>query len=155
MLRREYALALDTYQQLVEFDPTFFKAHSSLGRVLSLMGRYSEAIAAFEKAHSLSPDTTSVLAALGQTFALSGRTDEALSILEQFRRLSHTRWVPAVSFAVVHLGLGDCEKALAYCETAVAKRERGASLFGVHPVWEPLRREPRFLALLSHLHLLP
>jgi TolB-like protein/Tfp pilus assembly protein PilF len=155
MLRREYALALDIYQQLVEFDPTFYRAYSSMGRVLSLMGHYTEAIAAFEKAHSLSPDAPSVLAALGQTFALAGRTDEALRILEQLERLSHTHWVPAASFAVVHLGLGDCEKALGYCETVVEKRERAATGFGVHPVWEPLRREPRFLALLRHVHLLP
>jgi TolB-like protein/Flp pilus assembly protein TadD len=155
MLRREYALALHTYQQLVEFDSTFYKAHSSMGRVLSLMGRYPEAIAAFERARSLSPDAISVLAALGQTLALEGRTDEALQILEQLQHLSRTHWVPAAAFAVIHLGLGDREKAIQYCETAVENRERTVTGFRVHPMWEPLHGEPRFQALLQRAHLLP
>jgi serine/threonine-protein kinase len=155
MLRREYELALDTYRELVEFDPTFYKAYSSMGRVLFLTGRYDEAIAALEKACSLAPDATSALAALGQALAHAGRTGEALQTLEDLQRTSQTRWVPAGSFAILHLGLGNREKALEYCEAAVTARERTVTGFNVHPLWEPLHCEPRFQALLHRVNLLP
>jgi serine/threonine-protein kinase len=155
MLRREYQLALEVYQELVEFDPNFYKSHSSMGRVLSLMGRYAEAIAAFEKARRLAPDATTVLAALGQTFAVAGQTPEAIGILEELRRRAQTGWAPAGSFAIVHLGLGNRERALEYCEAAMEARERIVQGFKVHPIWAPLHSEPRFQALLRKANLLP
>jgi tetratricopeptide (TPR) repeat protein len=155
MLRREYELAFETYQELVEFDPNFYKSHSSMGRVLSLMGRYPEAIAAFEKARKLAPDATTVLAALAQTLAIAGRTQEAIGILEELRRRAQTGWAPAGSFAIVHLGLGNRERALEYCEAAMEARERIVQGFKVHPIWAPLHSEPRFQALLRKANLLP
>ena len=155
MLRREYKLALEVYQELVEFDPNFYKSHSSMGRVLSLMGRYPEAIAAFEKARRLAPEATTVLAALGQTFGMARRTLEAIGVLEELQQRAQTGWIPAGSFAIVHIGIGNRQKALEYCEAAVEARERIVQGFKVHPMWEPLHSEPRFQALLRKADLLP
>jgi TolB-like protein/Tfp pilus assembly protein PilF len=153
MLRGEYPAALETYRQLVDLDPAFYKGYSSMGRLLSLMGRYDEAVAALEKARSLGGDAPPILSALGQTLARAGRTPEALQLLEELRRMSKTGWVPSACFAILHLGLGDHDTALKYFEAAADARELAVTALKVHPMYAPLRGEPRFQALLSRIGL--
>jgi serine/threonine-protein kinase len=52
-------------------------------------------------------------------------------------------------FALVHLGLGEKEQALDLLERAAAAREANVAGLYVHPVWDPLRSEPRFRRLLN------
>ena len=151
MLRGEYPAALDAYRQLVDLDPAFYKGYSSMGRLLSLMGRYDEAIAALEKARSLAGDAPPILSALGQTLARAGRTSEALQLLDELRRMSKTGWVPSACFAILHLGLGDHEAALTHFEAAADARELAVTALKVHPMYAPLRGEPRFQALLGRI----
>jgi len=156
MLRREYQDALKTYQQLIELDPGFYKGYSSMGRVLSLIGRYDEAIEALEKARSLAGDAPrTVLSALGHTLGCAGRTEDALRLLNQLKETSAKQWVPSACFGSLYLGLGDYESALTYFEASADARELAATGFKVHPMYDPLRSEPRFQALLRRVHLLP
>lgn len=156
MLRREYPEALKVYQQLADLDPGFYKAYSSMGRVLSLMGRYDEAIVALEKARSLAGDAPrTVLSALGHTLASAGRTEDALRLLEQLRETSARAWVPSACFGSLYLGMGDHERALEHFEASADARELAATGFKVHPMYDPIRSEPRFQALLRRINLLP
>ena len=156
MLRREFPLAVKVYQQLLDLDPDFYKGYSSMGRVLALMGRYDEAIAALEKARSLAGEAPrTVLSALGHTLGRAGRTEEALRLLEQLREMSKTTWVPSACFGSLYLGMGDHKSALDYFEASADARELAATGFNVHPMYDPIRSEPRFQALLRRINLLP
>jgi tetratricopeptide (TPR) repeat protein len=156
MLRRDYTSALKTYQQLVDLDPNYYRVYGSMGRVLSLMGSYSEAITAFEKVRSLGGKVPRhVLSALGHTLGCAGRTREAITVLEQLREMSATSWVPSACFGTVYLGLGDHESALSCFEASVEAREPAVTFFKVHPIYDPLRSEPRFQALLRRINLFP
>ena len=155
MLSRDYPTALEKYRQLIELDPLFYKAYSSMGRLLSLMGRYDEAIATLEKARSLAGPVPRILGALGQTLALAGRKVEAHRYLDQLEALAKTECVPSVCFAIVHLGLGDHSSALSHLDKACERREMAVGALGVHPLYDPLRSEPRFNQLLQRIHLLP
>ena len=153
IVQRDYQGAVESYRQLLRMDATFYKFHSSLGRVLSIMGRYEEAIACFERARELGGSVPNILSALGQTLACAGRTQEACAYLNELRSMSMTQWVPASSFAVVHLGLKEFDTALTYLEAAAERRELTVSAVKVHPLWDPLRREPRFQKLLDRMSL--
>lgn len=150
-LSRDYQTALKEYKKLLEFDPLFFKGYSSLGRLYFLMGRYEEAIACLEKARSLAGDVPSILSALAQTLAVAGFVWEARALLDQLHAIHKTHWVPSSCFAIVQLGLGDHPAALTYLEAACEKRERTVSGFRVHPVFDPLRSEPRFQRMLERI----
>ena len=86
MMRRDYATAFEIYQQLSELDPVFWKAHGALGRVLSLMGRFDEALGCWERARALAGDVPSILAATGQTLGAAGFVWEARACWINCRR---------------------------------------------------------------------
>ena len=151
MLRREFDSGLNVYRELADLDPTFYKAYSSQGRLLSLMERYDEAIVMFKRALSLGGPVPSILSALGQTLALAGRQAEARKYLEKLEAMQKTQWVPASCFAIVHLGLGDHHQSLGFLETACEGRELAVTSLKVHPIYDPLRSQPRFQRVLQRV----
>jgi TolB-like protein/Tfp pilus assembly protein PilF len=155
MMSRDYVTALRLYQQLSQLDPVFWKAYSALGRVLSLLGRFDEAIASLERARALAGDVPSVLAATGQTLAAAGFKWEARALLDQLQQIQKRQWVASSCFAIIHIGLGDYESALTHLETACDKREQTVSCMKVHPLYDPLRSDPRFQRLLERIGFLP
>ncbi len=154
MLCGDYPKALAVYREVTDLDPGFYKGHGSLGRVLSLMGKYELAIQALERARELGGELPSTLSALGGVLARAGRRAEALGVLRELEAMSQTRWVPASCFAILHLGLGDHAAALTYLEAATDARELAVTALRVHPLYDPLRGEPRFERLLERIGLL-
>jgi serine/threonine-protein kinase len=155
LLKRDYDGALAIYRQLTDMDPQFFKAYNSMGRLLSLRGEYQEAIAIFERSRQFTSAAPSLVAALGQTYALAGKKKQALAMLEELRALAKVRWVPESCFAILELGLGDHAKALRHLETAADRSEMQVSALKVHPLYDPLRGDPRFERLLARVGFLP
>ncbi len=155
MICRDYPRAVAVYREIADMDPDFYKAYSSLGRVLSLMGKHDLAVAALARARELGGEVPSILGALGEVLARAGRVEEARAVLHELTELSETRWVPASSFAVLHLGLGDYPTTLTFLETATDRREFSVTALKTHPLYDPLRSEPRFQRLLERIGLLP
>lgn len=155
MLCGDYPKALAVYRELADMDPGFYKGHGSMGRVLSLMGKYDLAVEALQRARELGGALPSLLSALGEVLARAGRRAEGLSVLGELEALSKARWVPASCFAILHLGLGDHAAALTFLEAATDARELAVTALRVHPLYDPLRGEPRFERLLERIGLLP
>jgi len=153
MICRDYPRAVAVYREITDMDPDFFKGYSSLGRVLSLMGKHDLALASLERARELGGDVPSILAATGEVMARTGRVEEARAYLHELTQMSQTRWVPASCFAVLHIGLGDYPAALTFLETATDRREFSVTALKVHPLYDPLRSEPRFQRLLERVGL--
>ena len=163
MVSRRYEEALEQYRLLLEFEPSFYKAWTSRGRVYAQMGDYARAIEMYEKGLQLGGTIANILAALGQAHALNGETDRARELLRHLHEMSSsasrigsgTSAVPATCFAIVHLGLGENDRALEWLEAGMERRQMSLSALKVHPVYDPLRHEPRFQALLERLGLGP
>jgi serine/threonine-protein kinase len=161
MVSRRYEEAIEQYRLLLEFEPSFYKAWTSRGRVYAQMGDYARAIEMYEKGLQLGGTIANILAALGQAHALNGETDRARELLQQLHEMSSsasrtgsgTSAVPATCFAIVHLGLGENDRALEWLEVGMERRQMSLSALKVHPVYDPLRQEPRFQALLVRLGL--
>jgi serine/threonine-protein kinase len=124
-----------------------------MGRVYIQLGNYEKAIEMLERGYSLAGDLPNVLGALGQALALAGRPAAARAMLDRLQTLARRTFVPSVTSAVIHLGLGDYEKALDCLETALRNRELAITVMKVHPLYDPLRGSPRFEALLREIGL--
>ncbi len=153
LLSRRYALAAEAYCKIASLDPAFYHSYTGLGRVYSLLGHYDKAIALLEKGRLLAGDVPTILGALGHTLSLAGRTAEARSVLARLTRLAESTYVPSSCFALLHVGLGEKDEALHRLERGCEHRELNLAAMGVHPVYDALRGEARFTALLQKMGL--
>jgi serine/threonine-protein kinase len=150
-LQRNYEGALESLRQTTRLEPGFYKGYTSMARVLSLMGRYDEAIELFESARETAGGVPSIVAALGQTLALAGQTKAARRCLKDLETMARQTPVPSSCFAILHVGLGEHARSLDWLERAADRREIGVCVIKMHPVYDPLRGEPRFDALLRRV----
>jgi hypothetical protein len=92
---------------------------------------------------------------LGLALGLGGQTAEARMMLERLRAISEDRFVLPTSFAWVHVGLGEFDEALVWMERAVDGHDAWIHVLGSYPFLDPLRSDPRFVALTRKLGLDP
>jgi len=151
-LARQYDQAIEQYRKTLELDPNFSLAHSFLGVAYVHKSQYKEGIVELEKAVAISPMNVS-LTCLGYGYAAAGRTAEAQKVLEQLNEFSKVKYVPAFHRAAVYAGLAEKDKAFEWLEKAY--EEHFIIGIKVHPVFDPLRSDPRFADLLRRMNLQP
>lgn len=132
-------------------DPTSPWVHEILGSVLQHQGRHGEAVELLERAVELGGPEWQP--SLGHARALAGDREGALEILRALQEEERTGYVPPLALASLHLGLGNLEAAVDRIEEAHAQRHHGLVWAGVSRLWDPLRGEPRFQALLRSMGL--
>ena len=148
---RRYNEAEAQVRKTLEMDSRFYVAHYYLGEVLQFKGQLTEAIAEYKKAAELDDDPF-VLGLLAQAYAKLGQRDEALKMLGQLQELATRRYVTSYSFALVHIALGEKDKAIDWLERAYRDRAGpDIALIKVDPFLDPLRGHPRFEALVQKI----
>jgi tetratricopeptide (TPR) repeat protein len=145
-----YDEAIERLQKTLEIDPKFVRAYWTLALAYEGQGDRPRALAVLEKAVSLSGGVPHPW--VGYGFGVAGRRREALEILTRLEKLSRERYVGPQGFAVVHLGLGDKDQAMAWLEKAY--EERAFELLGfAGPVSDRLSDDPRFQDLRRRMRL--
>ena len=149
MWARQYDKAIEQLRRTIEMDPQFYYAHYNLGVALQSKGQLNDAITEYRKAVELSDDPF-VLGLLGQAYARKGQREEAQKILARLTEEAKSRYVPAYSFALMYLALGDKERAIDEMERAY-REGAGADIYPikVDPMLDDLRGHPRFEALVQ------
>jgi tetratricopeptide (TPR) repeat protein len=137
----------------LEFDPNALDAHIFLGFVCVQQGKSQEAIAEFQRVVELSEQNPSMLALLGYGYASAGRRDEARAVLHEFGSESTKQPVSHIETAMVHMALGDLDRAFALLEKAYEERAWQLGFLKVEPIFDPLRSDPRFDDLVRRLKL--
>jgi serine/threonine-protein kinase len=151
LLQRDYQQAIRHYHELLDLDPLFYKGFSAIGRAHIQQGLFDEAIEMLQRALDLAPGIPNILSALGQAQGLAGNRTEALRILRELEEIAKVRHVGSACFAIVHLGLGEKERALEWLEAGCVERETPMSALGVHPIYDSLRDDPRFDVLVRRV----
>jgi TolB-like protein/Tfp pilus assembly protein PilF len=145
-----YDEGIQQLQKTLEISPKFDRAYITLALAYERKGDRARALAALEKAVPLSGRGANHW--VGYMYAVTGRRREALEILARIEKLSRERYVSPQSFAVVYLGLGDKDQALAWLEKAY--QERSFEMLGFSgPVFDRLSDDPRFQDLLRRMRL--
>jgi TolB-like protein/DNA-binding winged helix-turn-helix (wHTH) protein/Flp pilus assembly protein TadD len=145
MNARRYAEAERHLKLTIELEPQGFSAPILLAQVYHFTGRTEEGLALM----SMPPfKETSIRAYF---FAAAGRRSEALAIVERFQK--NPAPADLLSLGVTHLLLGNDERGFDFLEQAVAKRLGYMRWMNVHPLYDPWRNHPRFVALVKQLRL--
>jgi serine/threonine protein kinase/Tfp pilus assembly protein PilF len=146
---RRYDKAIAQLRKTIEMDPYFYYAHFNLGKALQLNGQLDEAVTEYKKAAALNDDPL-VLGLLAQAYPKLGQRDQALKTLEQLQQTATRRYVWNYTFALVHIALGENDKAIDFLERDYREHaDYEVALLKVDPMLDPLRGDPRFEALVA------
>ena len=154
-LARRFDEAIEQCRKTLELDPSFTAVHGTLAEVYSAKGMYREALAEYEEYSALSGGSPRSTAFVGYAHARLGQRSQAFRVLEQLRAASKQKYVPALSFAIVYVGLGEKEQAFLWLEKAYDERTNSLAYLKVQATWDPLRSDPRFADLVRRIGLPP
>jgi TolB-like protein/DNA-binding winged helix-turn-helix (wHTH) protein/Tfp pilus assembly protein PilF len=145
--------ALLAFEDALALDANFSLAQALAGLVYMQKAMPDRAIAAAQKARTLSGPRPDIVALHGYILARAGRRDDALNALEDLRRLSLPREPPPFQMALVYMGLQDIDRAFEWLDKAIGARAWETPMIKASPIFERLRSDPRFPALLRRIGL--
>ena len=90
---------------------------------------------------------------MGYVLAQTGQRAQAEALLGELVAQSRREYVSAVALATLYLGLGEISQALDWTERAYDERRGWLAYLKVNPLFDPLRGEPRFEALVKKMRL--
>ena len=123
-----------------------------LGWGLAGLDRYDEAVEAFRQLVIVSRGEPLGQGWLGWALGLVGQRQEALTILGDLERRRSESYVGGTLLAWVCLGLGDHDQAISWLERAAEERDGLYTWLIALFVFDPLRSDPRFQALLKKMN---
>jgi TolB-like protein/DNA-binding winged helix-turn-helix (wHTH) protein/Tfp pilus assembly protein PilF len=143
--------AIEIMQKTLEMDPNFAIGHLRLGRAYAAEGIYGQAITEFQEFARLSGDLPLAIASIGNARARSGDRSGANRALNQLTTLSKHKRIPSICFALIHIGLGNKDQAIAWLEEAYQERSDFLLVLKVDPLFDSLSSDPHFLDLLDRV----
>jgi TolB-like protein/Tfp pilus assembly protein PilF/tRNA A-37 threonylcarbamoyl transferase component Bud32 len=148
---RRFDEAIATFQNMLESVPDFPYGLVTYSWVLRHTGDMERAVQTAEKALELSGGSQFYLSVVGSTYAAAGKVQEARTVLDRLMQMSAHSYVSPYHLALLHLHLGERERALELLQNAYTIRDAWVVWLGVEPQWDPLRGEPAFETILRDL----
>jgi len=148
-MEKRYDEAAAEARKSIEMAPGFPVGHMVLAWVYTDKGMYEEAIAAMQKAAEASPN---VRWYLGRIYVQAGRVEEARKLLAELNRQPVSPWTASMRVEL-YTALGDNDEAFRWLNY-----ERPAATLPWVTVmaWAaPVRKDPRFQAVLRRMNLSP
>lgn len=149
-LSHDNAAATKDLHRVLELDPTFARARTRLGMVELTGGDPGAAVRDLSQAlDGPAEHDPYVEGLLGYAQAKSGDRAAATRTLDDLRRRSASSYVPPISRALVLIGLGQTQEAVADLSKAVADHSTSMVYARVDPTLDPVRNDPGFGAVLA------
>ncbi len=143
--------ALELYREGLEIDPDFLHSHLLLSAFYDKTGDFDRALAHLPQFDRVQQMPSPYMGFIGRTYALAGRQTEARSILSQLMDRRAREFIPASDLATLYLGLGEYEEALRWLQMAYEEHNVTLIMLKEHWVYDPLRSDPRFKAILDRM----
>ncbi|MBZ5725050.1 MAG: hypothetical protein LAP87_08640 [Acidobacteriia bacterium] len=152
---RRYQEAAENARRTQAVRPNWAPGYAMTGLCEAARDRFPEALAAFRRGVSLSGNDPYYVGRLGNALARSGDRTAALDTVAGLERRALAEFVPHLNLAWTYIGLGDFERVFDHLRQAIDGRETDVLFLGVEPIYDPLRADPRFHALLQQAGLVP
>jgi TolB-like protein/Tfp pilus assembly protein PilF len=149
-LARRQNEALRRFQSVLEIDPKFLFARWLMGISYTIRGQQEQAIECFAAAEELSASPSNV-AWRAYALAMAGKRVEARRLLDGLHARGRHEYVPPPMIAFVYMALGDLRRTFEWLERGYDDRSNAMMFLGVYEFMDPLRSEPRFVALMRRI----
>jgi tetratricopeptide (TPR) repeat protein len=147
-LKRDYARTLDLLRQANELGPAFTTTWEVGIYIQNKL--FDEALAELEKAKGERKNDSILIYDTGMIYAAQGKRTEALQIIKELEEMSGTSLSQAHWIAKIYATLNEKEPALSWLQRGLATGAIG-SFYKDEPVWDPIRSDPRFEALVKKM----
>jgi TolB-like protein len=151
---RRYDEALRLCRQIEEMNPRFRRVKHLVSMILLEKKMYQEAIRAINENVESPGRRVPQPALLGYAYAISGHKSEAMQVLAAWNAASRERHLPPGGMARMYLGLGDKQRALEWFDRCLTERDSDTLVsLKASPIYDRIRTEPRFVAILEKIGL--
>jgi len=146
--KRDYARAFELLRQANELGPPL-SATWEIGLYIK-NGSLNEAFAEIEKAKAARKDDPLFVYSTGMAYAASGKKPEEIQKIKELEAIAGGTLSTAHWIAKIDATLNDKEMAFSWLERALATGAIGV-FYNDEPVWDPIRDDPRFSALVAKM----
>ncbi len=150
---RRYDEAIEQLHKTIEMDSNFYEAHRWLARAYMEKGMFAQALEELEILGPLEEHQSGMRALIGYVHAATGKRDEAKKILQRLTSLSQQGKAHHYGLAIIHIRLGEKDRAFEALEKQIESRSGPTSMLKVDPILDNLRTDTRFKKLLSKMKL--
>jgi serine/threonine protein kinase/Tfp pilus assembly protein PilF len=140
-------------KRLLDMSASFPAAHLWIGLAHTKKFMFDEAISVFQSAIVLFGRSSLMLGALGYAYAASGKQEEARKLLNELKQISEPMCVPWYYIAAMYADLGENDEAFECLTRAYKEHDAWLVFLKVDPIWQTLRADPRYIALLKKMGL--
>jgi len=150
MWQGKYQGAREQAKRAADLDPEYFFPQMAYGWIDIEAGTIRDAIPELQRAKAMESPAF-VSAFLAYAYGASGDRARATAEMQDLKKVSLNGQVLPFNLALVYTGLGDRQRALDYLEQAYASDSQWMGWLKKDRIFDPLRSEPRFVALLRKL----
>jgi serine/threonine protein kinase/Tfp pilus assembly protein PilF len=152
-LQNKYEHSIAQFRKVLEMSPEHYLAHAWMGNVHALAGQFDEALACYGRAREADANSKFIDSLEAMTLAMAGRRPGAIVMLDTIMRRAANDYISPVSIAYVFTALGDKDQAFENLDRAI--QDRDSSLLGLksNPIFESLRTDDRYHAILRKMQL--
>ena len=151
MFARRFDDALAACERGVELDSEFPDAHAKLAFVNLFKGRVDQARVEIEREMAITGRLPLYLAQLAMIEAAAGHEQAARELIAGLHAHEAPARLPLYYIAATHLRLGEIDSAMTRLEEAYSNHSSDLDGLALDPLFDPLRRDARFAALLQKL----
>jgi serine/threonine-protein kinase len=152
-LQNKYEHSIAQFRKVIEMSPQYYLAHAWMGNVYTLAGQFDEALKCYARAREADADSKFIDSLEAMTLAVAGRRAEAVALLDRITRRAANDYISPVSIAYVCTALGDKDRAFENLDRAI--HDRDPNLLGLksNPIFDSLRGDERYRAILRKMQL--
>jgi serine/threonine protein kinase/tetratricopeptide (TPR) repeat protein len=151
-LARDYDRSIEQSRKVLEFDPSIYLAHYTVGWASIQKRDFTTAFAELQNARSLE-NKPWIIGTLGYAYAVSGDRERAQAVLKELNQMAQHRRVTPFWLAMIYMALGDKNQAFQLLDRCYEERSPWLVWMKTDPAFDTLRSDPRYTDLLRRMGL--